>query len=93
MSKMSVYDECVGVDVWRHGATRQTVRFCDVEKWDELADIPGTIVACDAHLSGDTTYDGWLFYDMNGNAYFPEDFGAELIYDPDDDDEEDMRGE
>ena len=31
-----------------------------------------------AHRSGDASYAGWLFYDVFGDPWFPEDFGAKL---------------
>lgn len=32
----------------------------------------------DAHQSGDASYDGWLLYDADGDAQFPEDLLAEV---------------
>lgn len=81
MSKMRVYDEEVLVSVIR-GNVKMSVMFSEIEDGDELADFPGTVVDGDAHFSGDESYDGWLFYDTVGNDYYPEDFGAEIVFDP-----------
>ena len=55
------------------------VPFSEIKKGDKVPtgnpDHP-IIVGSDAHESGDA-YDGWLFYDTNGNSYFPEDFVKE----------------
>lgn len=90
MSKMRVYDDSVEINVIRNGEQVE-VMFSEVEDGDVLVDYPGRVVDGDAHFSGDESYDGWLFYDTDGNAYYPEDFGAALVYDPeeDEDDEED----
>lgn len=37
------------------------------------------VVAEDAHLSGDASYDGYLFYDYKGDSWFPESFDNRKI--------------
>lgn len=50
-----------------------TVPFYNIKGGDFLIDRQ--IVAwSNAHESGDASYDGWLFYDEDGNGWFPEDF-------------------
>lgn len=77
MSKMKVFDERVKVEVLR-GQDEMLVAFCDVQDGDRLRQYGDAVVDGDAHFSGDESYDGWLFFDTDGNDYFPEDFGAEL---------------
>jgi len=84
--KMKVFDDTVLVSIVRDGAN-QEVMFNEILEGDVLKD--GTVVGTDSHFSGDESYDGYLFYDTEGNDYYPEDFGGELIYDPDEDDDED----
>ena len=78
MSKMKVYDERVEINVIRN-SKHETVMFSEVEDGDVLVAYPGKIVDGYAHFSDDESYDGWLFYDTDGNDYYPEDFGAELV--------------
>lgn len=73
MGKMSVYSETIQVRIMRSG-TQKTVMFCDVKDGDRLVDFGGAIVDGDSHFSGDSTYEGWIFFDTSGNDYYPEDF-------------------
>lgn len=73
MSKLTVFSEHVPVQVRRDGVVMQ-VMFCDVLDGDVLCDCGDAVVDGDAHVSGDASYEGWLFYDTDGNDYFPEDF-------------------
>ena len=77
--KTFVYDETYPVEIVRDGI-KMTVPFREIKKGDKVPtrnpDHP-IIVGENAHLSGDAAYDGWLFYDTNGNSYFPEDFVKE----------------
>ena len=66
----------------------KSVRFYEVKRGDCLADDPTCIVADDAHCSCDESYDGWLFFDTNGNDFYPENFGGELLFDPNEYEEE-----
>lgn len=77
MGKLKVFDERVMLEILR-GGKEMRVMFCDVQDGDILPQCGNAVVDGDAHLSGDKSYDGWLFFDTNGNDYFPEDFGAEL---------------
>lgn len=54
----------------------EQVSFNEVRDGDKVRLPNGRIITVedDAHPSGDATYDGWLFYDTNGESYFPEDF-------------------
>lgn len=81
MSKMSVYDEKVDVLIVRDGE-EQVVPFFDLRDGDFIPEM-NCVIQGEAHFSGDESYDGWLVYDTKGNDYYPEDFGAELVYDPD----------
>lgn len=36
------------------------------------------IVGEDAHYSGDSSYDGYLFYDVDGEGWFPEDLKSNV---------------
>ena len=36
------------------------------------------VVGEDAHYSDDASYDGYLFYDVDGNGWFPEDLESEV---------------
>ena len=84
--KCSIYDSTVEVEIERDGV-RMSVSFEDILEGDAILDYPGVIVgAGGSHVCGDSTYEGYLFYDTNGNSYFPEDFGAELISNGGDDD-------
>lgn len=49
-------------------------RFDQIRKGDVFM-VNGKVAVCDEppHISGDATYDGWLLYDEDGNAWFPED--------------------
>ena len=86
MSKLSVYDPNIEVDIIRNGE-RMSVPFFSVKEGDHPVDYPGTTVGDGgAHFSGDESYDGYMFFDTDGNEYFPEDFGAELIFNGGDDD-------
>ena len=64
-------DEYTEVEIIRNGE-QQTVYFCDLSYGDYIPVI-GETVDIGAHYSGDASYDGWLFYDQNGNSWFPED--------------------
>lgn len=51
--------------------------FYALKAGDVILDDDGKVLCTvgeDAHVSGDASYDGWLFYDTKGNSYFPEDF-------------------
>ena len=88
MAKLSVYDKNVQVEIIRNGET-MFVPFCELKKGDLFCytknengksnHIFRNAVGEDgAHKSGDASYDGWLFYDVFGDSWFPEDFGAQL---------------
>lgn len=71
----NVYDETVPVKIIRCG-TEMEVEFCAL-KANDIVCLPNGHEFCvgdDAHISGDSTYEGWVVYDMSGNSYFPEDF-------------------
>lgn len=51
---------------------RMLVPFCEIQGGDFIVDH-SFYAGCDAHVSGDASYDGWLFYDEDGNSWFPED--------------------
>lgn len=36
------------------------------------------VVGEDAHYSGDASYDGYLFYDVDGEGWFPEDLESNV---------------
>ncbi len=74
---MRIHDETVEVPIFRNG-NLHTVRFCELRQGDVIAhgEWQGTVVAEKAHSSGDSSYNGWLFYAANGDSFFPEDFGA-----------------
>lgn len=96
--QMKVYDENVEVSVIRNGKQME-VPFYDIKEGDHVynGDTFCFIAGEDAHFSGDSSYEGYLVHDNSpngGEGYFPEDFGAELVYDPDeDDDDEDFDDE
>lgn len=50
------------------------MKFQDIRKGDTFfTDGEPHIAACDAHRSGDASYDGYLVYDKEDESYFPED--------------------
>ncbi len=49
------------------------VSFADIRAGDYVIAIDA-VVKEGAHLSGDASYDGYLFYDTDDNGWFPEDF-------------------
>lgn len=74
-----IFDERIPVNIIRDGKEME-VSFCELKAKD-LALLPTGIKLCigsDAHISGDSTYEGWLVYDDQGNGYFPEDFKSEV---------------
>lgn len=74
--KPKVYDSKVEVRISRQGQ-RMTVPFRKVKAGDIVLDRQVLcVVADDAHYSGDASYPGWMFYDRDGESWFPEDFGA-----------------
>ena len=76
---MRVYDENICIVVIRDGS-RKTVKFRDIKDGDIvcLQNHQTAVAKGDAHMSEDASYDGYLFYDQEGESYFPEDFGAEV---------------
>lgn len=78
MSKCKRFDETVEVKVSRDGE-EMYVEFWKLRAGDAIlhfGEAAPILVGEDAHQSEDPCYDGWLFYDNNGNSYYPEDFGA-----------------
>lgn len=77
-----VYDEQVEIAILRD-SEEEEVPFCDLIKGDIIIDpLPNgerITVGEDAHFSGDSSYEGYLFYDVDGCDWYPEDFGAELL--------------
>ena len=59
------------VDIVRDGVTGFTT-FQNILPGDYIVNL-GVTAADNAHQSGDSDYDGWLFYDTQGNGWFPED--------------------
>ena len=51
---------------------RMTVPFYELTSGDYLVDHC-IVVGFAAHKSGDASCDSWLFYDDDGNGWFPED--------------------
>ncbi len=75
--------ERIPVSIIRCGMEME-VGFCEL-KANDIACLPcgdKFRVGEDAHVSGDSTYEGWVVYDEFGNSYFPEDFDGEI---PDED--------
>ena len=76
-----VFDEMVIVTIIRDGEEDE-VPFCELIANDII--LPSEFnkeeitVADDAHYSGDSDYDGYLFYDTDGRDWYPEDFGADV---------------
>lgn len=73
--KCNAYDETIPVSIIRCGMEME-VGFCEL-KTNDIACLPNGDkfrVGDDAHVSGDSTYEGWVVYDEFGNSYFPEDF-------------------
>lgn len=64
---MKVYDENVKVEVIRKDH-HHLIPFSEIKKGDEVVKAPRDhfIAGNDAHLSGDSDYDGWLVYDESG---------------------------
>lgn len=77
MRKFKVYDETHPVQVVKDGVTVQ-VPFCELKEGDQVADCYTFVCGSDAHLSGDSDYDGYLVFSTTGTGYFPEDFGAKI---------------
>lgn len=82
MSKCDVYDATVKLRV-RRGGEEKTVPFNELKDGDIVLNADGNAsFTCDgdAHMSGDSTYGGWLVYSRGSqNTFFPEDFGAKRI--------------
>lgn len=78
MSKCKVFDQNVKIKIIRDNK-EASVRFCDLQEGDHVIDNGFDFIVDDCHQSEDAHYDGWVLYDTDGNSYFPEDFGAELI--------------
>ena len=76
-----MYDPEVSVTIRRMGKLVMAVPFCDLKKGDETisSEYPQFTCGDDAHISGDSSYGGYIVYDTEGNSYFPEDFGAALV--------------
>lgn len=78
---ITVFDETVEIAILRDGE-EENVPFCELLAGDII--LPSgfnkeeIFVAEDAHYSGDSDYDGYLFYDVDGCDWYPEDFGAEI---------------
>ena len=75
----NLFDERIPVNIIRDGKEME-VSFCEL-KANDIALLPSGSKLCiggDAHISGDSTYEGWLVYDEQGNSYFPEDFEREI---------------
>lgn len=72
---MDVYNPEVVVPIIRDGITMH-VMFKYVKAGDILPTRERAIVSDDAHLSDDADYSGYIFYDEDGESYFPEDFEA-----------------
>ena len=73
----NLFDERIPVNIIRDGKEME-VSFCEL-KANDIALLPSGSKLCiggDAHISGDSTYEGWLVYDEQGNSYFPEDLNA-----------------
>ena len=77
----TVYDPEVSVTIRRMGNLVMAVPFCDLKKGDETisSEYPQFTCGEDAHISGDSSYAGYIVFDTEGNSYFPEDFGAALV--------------
>lgn len=60
--------------VIRRGETElSSSEFCDLSEGDTVFQNGNPIILdSDAHYSGDSDYDGYLFY-SNGQGFFPED--------------------
>ena len=80
MGMCNVYDEDVYIEIMRN-ANAMTVHFWELKEGDMIAagEHKGLIVEEDAHESGDACYEGWLFLGADGDSYYPEDFGADLV--------------
>ena len=78
---MDVYNPEVIVPVIRDGVLMHVI-FKYVKTGDILPTCDGAIVSDDAHLSNDADYPGYLFYDEDGESYFPEDFEADCCNAP-----------
>lgn len=76
---MKIYDEKVLVKITRAGVAME-VPFCELRDGDVTIDGKYPLITCDgdAHLSGDSDYNGYIVFGMNCSGYFPEDFGARL---------------
>ena len=75
----NVYDASVKLKIKRKGKAR-TIAFENLKEGDVILapQHPGIIVGEDAHFCGDSSYEGYLFHDVDGADFYPEDFGAEL---------------
>lgn len=73
---MVVYDETHPVNILRDNKLMK-VPFCELKNGDSVIYVAQSVVLDgDAHLCEDPSYPGWLFFDRNGNKWFPENFGA-----------------
>ena len=57
--------------------TEMEIQFSEIKQGDKIPtrnSYNPIHVGVDSHKCGDASYDGFLFYDTNGNSYFPEDF-------------------
>lgn len=80
---VSVFPEEKEVIVIRHNETQKSVSLFSGLKAGDTVFQKGTsvLLADDAHYSGDSSYDGYLAYDVNDNGIFPEDLdGADTRY-------------
>lgn len=77
----TVYDPEVSVTIRRMGKLVMAVPFRELKKDDETisSEYPQFTCGEDAHISGDSSYAGYIVFDTEGNSYFPEDFGAALV--------------
>ena len=77
----TVYDPEVSVTIRRMGKLVMAVPFRELKKGDETisSEYPQFTCGEDAHISGDSSYAGYIVFDTEGNSYFPEDFGAALV--------------
>ena len=80
MGMCTVYDENVYVEIMRNTYS-MTVHVWELQKGDMITvgDHKGVVVGEDAHKeSSDACYEGWWFLGTDGDAYYPEDFGADV---------------
>lgn len=85
MSDACIHDEDVAVSVERN-RNRISVPFCEIKKGDIVMLTCGIPVqaAEDARVMDGVTYLGWRFYSVEGDDYYPEDFGASQVWDIED---------